>query len=129
MPLPESLEPDVTVSQLALDAAVHEQPAGADTATVPVPLADGNEREALPIVTVHAIPAWLTVKVLPAIEIVPERGFKLALAATVNPTLPGPFPDAEPVIVIQLAVVVAVHPQPAADVTVTVPLSPFASAA
>jgi hypothetical protein len=129
VPSPESLEPDVTLSQFALEAAVHEQPAGADTATVPVPLEDGNERELLPIVTTHAVPAWLTVKVLPPIAIVPERGVELGFATTVNATLPGPLPDAAPLIAIQFAVLVAVHAQPAAAVTVTLPLSPSASAA
>jgi hypothetical protein len=130
VPSPESLEPDVIFSHvLALEVAVHEQPAGADTATVPVPPEVVKERELLPIVTTHAVPAWLTVKVLPPIEIVPERGVELAFAATVNDTLPGPAPDAEPLIVIQFALLVAVHAQPAAAVTATLPLSPSAFAA
>jgi hypothetical protein len=58
VPSPESLAPEVTFSHVvALDVAVHEQPAGADTVTLPVPPADVNEREALPIVTTQAAPA------------------------------------------------------------------------
>jgi len=129
VPLPESLEPDVTLSQLVPDVAVHEHPAGADTATVPVPLADEKESEVLAIVTTHALPAWLTVKVLPLLEMVPERAVELAFGATVNATLPGPLPDAALVSVIHAALLVAVQPQPAAAVTVTLPLSPLASAA
>jgi hypothetical protein len=130
VPLPESLEPEVTLSQVPeLEVAVHEQPAGADTVTLPVPPVDVNVRELLSIVTTHGVPAWLMVKVLPPIEIVPERAVELGFAATVNDTLPGPSPDAEPVIVIQFALFVAVHVQPTAAVTVMVPLSPSASAA
>jgi hypothetical protein len=129
VPPPAPLEPDVTFSQLALDVAVHEQPPGADTVTVPVPLEDEKDFELLPIVTTHAWPAWLTVKVLPPLEIVPERGVELPFAATVKATLPGPVPDAALVSAIHDALLVAVHPQPAAAVTATLPLSPFASAA
>lgn len=71
----------------------------------------------------------MTVKFLPPIEIVPERGVELAFAATVNATVPGPFPEAVPLIVIQFALLVAVHAQPAAAVTPTLPLSPSAPAA
>jgi hypothetical protein len=71
----------------------------------------------------------LTVKLLPPIEIVPERGVELAFAATVNDTLPGPSPETAPLSVIQFALSVAVHAQPAVVLRVTVPLSPSAAAA
>jgi hypothetical protein len=43
VPLPVPLPPDVIVSQAALDAAVHAQPAVVVTATVLEPPATGNE--------------------------------------------------------------------------------------
>lgn len=66
---------------------------------------------------------WVTVNVDPAIVSVPERAPPV-LAATVYVTLPLPVPLAPPVIVIQLAPVVAVHVQPDCVVTVTGPPVP-----
>jgi hypothetical protein len=62
------------------------------------------------------------VNVCPAIVTVPVRDAVLGFAATSYDTVPFPFPLAPPVRVIQAALLVAVHVQPAPAVTVTVPL-------
>ena len=81
MPLPEA--PAVTVSQLvALLTAVQLQPVPAVTVTVPVVAADVGFNEVGEIVNVQGTPACVTVKVWPAIVIVPVRELVLALAAT-----------------------------------------------
>jgi hypothetical protein len=73
---------------------------------------------------VHDIAAWLTVKVSPAAVIVPERGDVDVLAATLNGTVPFPFPLVAPVSVIQLgAFDVAVHAHPLATLTPTLPVA------
>lgn len=69
-------------------------------------------------------PAWSTVKGWPAIVIVPVRAAP-ALAATVKSTVPLPLPLAPAVIVIHVSAVVAVHTQPVAVVTATVPVPPL----
>jgi hypothetical protein len=60
--------------------------------------------------------------------IVPMR-CPLVSAATVYPTVPLPLPEAPEAIVIHAALLTAVHPQPAAAVTGTVPAPPAAGAA
>ena len=81
MPLPEA--PAVTVSQLvALLTAVQLQPVPAVTVTVPVVAAEVGFNEVGEIVNVQGTPACVTVKVWPAIVIVPVRELVLALAAT-----------------------------------------------
>jgi hypothetical protein len=72
-PLPAPDAPAVTVSQLSLLTAVQAQPAGAVTVTVPVPPFDTTLCDVGEIVSVQVMPAWLTVKVLPAIVSVPVR--------------------------------------------------------
>jgi hypothetical protein len=57
---------------------------------------------------------------------VPVRDEVDVLAATVNPTLPLPLPDAPLVTVIHAALLVAVQAQPLVVVTATVELSPAA---
>ena len=61
--------------------------------------------------------AWTTVKVLPAIVTVPVRVVVAAFAATVSVTVPLPEPLAPLATLIQLALLTAVHAQPAAVVT------------
>src|SRR4051812_16303626 len=76
-----------------------------------------------------AAAAWLTVKVCPAIAIVPLRWLLPALAATVKPTVPLPLPLPPEVTVIQglPALLTAVQVQPLVVVTVTgLPAPPFA---
>lgn len=53
---------------------------------------------------------------------VPDRDALLGFAVTLYETVPLPLPLVPPVTVIQAALLVAVHAQPAAVVTVTVPL-------
>jgi hypothetical protein len=53
---------------------------------------------------------------------VPDRDALLGFAATLYETVPLPLPLLPPVTVTQAALLVAVHAQPAAAVTVTVPL-------
>ena len=66
-------------------------------------------------------------KVAPAIVSVPDRVLAAVLAATLNPTLPGPVPVAPLVTVIQAALLAAVHAQPAPALTVLLPLPPEAT--
>jgi len=56
-PSPEPLAPAVTVIQLALLTAVHEQPVSVVTPTVPVADDSGNERLGADSVNVHVAPA------------------------------------------------------------------------
>jgi hypothetical protein len=126
-PLPAPDAPAVTVSQLSLLTAVHAQPAGAVTATVPVPPLDTTLCEVGEIVSVQVIPACVTVKLLPAIVSVPERVDTPVFAAAVNDTEPLPDPDAPAVMVSQLSLLTAVHAQPDGAVTATVPVPPFAT--
>ena len=64
----------------------------------------------------------------PATVSTPERDCVFGFAATEYDTLPEPDPLAPVVIDIQETALVAVHAQPAADVTDTVPVSPVAAA-
>ena len=66
-----------------------------------------------------------TVKVCPPAVIVPVRGVVVEFAATLNVTVPLPEPFAPPVMVIQLALLVAVHVHPVDVVTVNEPLPPL----
>jgi hypothetical protein len=77
---------------------------------------------------VHAAAAWVTVKVWPATVMVPVRWVVAVLAATLKVTVPLPDPVAVPVTVSQLALLVAVHVQPAAAVTLTDPVLAVAGA-
>jgi hypothetical protein len=122
VPLPVPLR-GVQVSQLgALLVTIHRQPTPAVTETVPLAdpapgLAPVAEREKLP-----EPPAWVTVKVCPAIVSVPTRELQLVLAETLQVTEPLPTPPVG-VQFNQLGVLlhaVQLHPLPA--VTLTEPL-------
>ena len=82
MPLPDA--PAVTVSQLvALLTAVQLQPVPAVTVTVPVVAEDDVRFEEVgEIANVQGAPACVTVKVWPAMVIVPVRELVLVFAAT-----------------------------------------------
>jgi hypothetical protein len=67
------------------------------------------------------------VTVCPATLIVPLRPCALVFGATLKVTLPLPAPLAPAVSVIQGAWLAAVHSQPSAQLTVTLPLPPAAS--
>ena len=114
VPLPVPACPAVMVIQPALVDAVHAQVvADAVTAIDPVAAASPTFCEAGEIEKVHAgggTAAWVTVNVLPATSIVALRAAPV-FAATRYATDPFPAPDDPPLIVSQLAVVVAVHAQ------------------
>jgi hypothetical protein len=69
------------------------------------------------------MPAWLALKLLPAIVSVPERLAVPVLAEAASVTVPLPDPD-PPVTVIHGRLFVVDHVQPAGAVTVTLVLSP-----
>ncbi|MFN7919502.1 MAG: hypothetical protein U0Q16_05360 [Bryobacteraceae bacterium] len=123
-PLPLPLAPAVIVSHAALLDALHGQPPGAVTFTELVPPFGGSVAATALSEYVHPEP-WLTVKVCPPIERVPDREAP-AVAATLNATVPAPFPLAPPVTVIHEALLVADHPHPAAADTFTEPDPPVA---
>ena len=66
----------------------------------------------------HGAASCVTVNVWPPAVIVPVRDVVAEFAATVNVTVPLPDPLAPPVIVIQVALLAAVHAQPLPLVTV-----------
>ena len=81
MPLPDT--PAVTVSHASLLTAVQLQPVPAVTVTEPVVATDVLRFDEVgAMVKVHGAPAWVTVKVCPAIVRVPVREEVLVLAAT-----------------------------------------------
>jgi hypothetical protein len=125
VPLPDPDAPDVMVSQpVLLLAAVHAQPAGALTDTVPVPPPEAILCEVGEIVSVQVMPACVTVNVLPAIVSVPVRVDVEVFALTLKLVVPFAVPDAPPVTVIHDALLTAVHAQPVPAVTVALPVPP-----
>jgi hypothetical protein len=81
VPLPDPLDPEVTVIHAALLAADQPQPAAVATATLPLPPLDVNDWLVGDMPKVHAL-ACVTVNVCPAMAIVPVRPPPV-LAATV----------------------------------------------
>ncbi len=123
VPLPLPLAPDVIVSQASLLVAVQLQPAAVVTLLLPEPapapgVSDVGETEK---VQGGGAPAWVTVTVWPAMVSVPVRGDVDVFAAMENATAPFPLPPVPDVMVIQEALLVAVHVQPASVVTVLLP--------
>jgi hypothetical protein len=112
------------VIQLALLVALHPQPVGAVTATIPLPAAAVRLVEVGEIAGVQGVPAWVTLKFTPAIVSVPVRLVVAALAATVNVVVPGPVPAAPEVRVIHAALLTADHTQPVPTLTVVLPVPP-----
>ncbi len=113
--VPDPLPPDTTVIHVSPLDADHAQPAPAVTVTVRVP----PLRSTVWVrgVTSNEQPGdWVTVTICPAMVSVPVRVGPF-VAAIVNPTVPGPAPDAVAT-VIQLTALDAVHGQPAPAVTV-----------
>ena len=82
VPDPEPLAPAVIVSQLSLLVAVQEHPMPAVTPTLPLLAMEVTDVLEAEIEYVQGAAAWLTVKVWPAIVIVPVRDVVLVLAAT-----------------------------------------------
>jgi hypothetical protein len=127
VPLPEPLDPAVTVTHPALLAAVHEQPAAAVTATLPEPPAATKPWDAGERLNVQLAAACVTLNVCPATVSVAERAEVVVFAAAANVTVPLPLPVAPAEIVTQPALLAAVHAQPAVVVTSTVPDPPAAA--
>ncbi len=121
-PLPDPVAPPVMVIHDALLDAVQPQPVAAVTLLLPLPAAAVNDWLVGEIDGEHEAAACVTVNVAPAIVNVPVRLEAAVLAATLNATVPSPDPDAPPVTVIQAALLVAVHAQPVAAVTVLLPV-------
>ena len=92
-----------------------------------MPPAAGTLADVGDSVGAHAAPACVTETVDPAIVSVPVRLVVPVFAATANATVPEPDPDAPDVIVIHDALLIAVHAQPAATVTVLLPVPPEAA--
>ena len=141
LPFPLPFAPAVTVIHESLLLAVHVHPLDVDTVIAPAP--PGRPIFVVPGEIEYeqfcgggggggggggaAAAAWLTVKVRVAIVSVPVRAVPV-LAATVKPTDPLPVPVAPDVIVIQDALLFAVHRHALVVVTATgVPVPPAAA--
>jgi hypothetical protein len=127
VPDPLPLAPDATVIHDALLVALHAQPAPAVTETVPLPPEAGTVCVSGDNANVQPWPCT-TVTVCPPTAIVPDRVGPV-VAATANVTVPAPLPLAPAVMVIHGALLVAVHPHPAAALTLIVRVPPLASTA
>ena len=119
MPVP--VAPALIVIHATLLVALHAQPLPAVTVTVPLPPADVGLADGGEMVGAQGAAAWFTVKVLPTIVSVPVREVVVVFAATSYVTEPLPVPVAPALIVIHATLLVALHAQPVAAVTVTVP--------
>jgi hypothetical protein len=117
----------VTVIHDTGEDDVQAHPGCVVTVTVPVPPAAGIVPATRVTANVHDAPACVTVNVLPAMVSVPVRDADPVFGATVYVTEPLPLPAAPALIVIHVAALVAVHPQPDAAVTPTVPVTPAAT--
>ncbi|KJU82467.1 hypothetical protein MBAV_005341 [Candidatus Magnetobacterium bavaricum] len=116
---------DVIVIQLALLVAVHAQSLVVVIFTLPLPPDDWNCLLVGDRAKVHDTAAsCVTVKVCPAIVIVPERWVVAVFCETLYATDPLPLPELPEVIVIQAALLEAVHVQPVLAVTATLSLPP-----
>src|SRR5687767_1313512 len=113
--------------------AVHVQPDLAITETVPVPALLLNDWLSGKTEKIQPAPAWVTVKVFPAMVTVAVRGSKEGLGATTKLSVPVP-PDEPPgstteVRLIQRALVWGVAPHGPVIVTARLPLPPLCSKA
>jgi hypothetical protein len=109
--LPLDVDPDVTVSQLALLTAFQGQPLAAVTAILPVAAA------VLRLVFGGVIPStehedWVIAVVSPPIVIVADRGAASELGETETLTEPFPLPLAPAVMLAQALSVLAVQEHP-----------------
>jgi hypothetical protein len=129
VPLPDPLAPPVTTIQVALLEADHAHPLVVVTVNEPLPPLAGTVWDTGEIEYAHGAgaAACVTVKVCPATVIVPVRSVVVELAATLNVMVPLPDPLAVPVIVIQAALLVAVHAHPAKVAIVNDPEAPAAA--
>jgi hypothetical protein len=123
LPFPVPLVPESTVIQPALLPAVQEHPGPADTATVLLPALSDKVTLVGLIEYEQTRAACVTVNVWPAMVMVPVRALP-TFATTLNPTEPLPVPLAPAVTMIQFALLLAVHVQPAPADTATFPVPP-----
>jgi hypothetical protein len=121
LPLPLPDPPLVIVIHDTGDEAVQPQPLPALTLTLPVPPSAGTVWLFDPIEYVHGTADCVIVAVFPPTAIEPFRT-PPPFAVTANDTVPLPDPDAPEAIVIHGVFELAVHAQPAAAVTVMVPV-------
>ena len=127
--LPFPLPPDPEVNEIhdAVLLAVHAHPLCAETTMEPVPPnAEKDAPDGL-MSQLHGSGAgadWFTVKVRPAIVIVPVRVPPVLFAAAEKPTDPLPVPVAPDVTVSHALLLTAVHVQVAVAVTFTWPDPP-----
>ena len=128
MPLPVPLLPLVIVIHPALLEAVQAQPLLlAVTAVVADAPPATTVCDAGDAVKLQTKPSCVTANVCPATVSEPDRGPTDVFAATVNPTVPLFVPLLPLVIVIQLALLVAVHAQPLDVVTAVEDEAPAAT--
>jgi hypothetical protein len=130
-PLPVPDDPPVIVNHGTLAPAVHpHEPADAVTVTEPGPPVSPTVWAvgAIEIVQGAGAAACVMLNVRPAATIDPVRGVVAVFAATVNATVPLPVPELPVPMLIQAAVVVAVHAQLFAEAVTAIdpgpPLSP-----
>jgi hypothetical protein len=126
LPVPVPDPPEPTLSQAALLVVLQVQVLPAVTATATDSPAAGEVRVVGEIAYVHAVPAWVTLNVWPAMVIVPVRCAVLVFAATMTPTVPLPVPVAPEPIVNQAALLVLLHAHVLPAVTPTATGSPAA---
>ena len=101
VPFPVPALPELIEIQSLFEMVVQAQPVCVLMPMVPVPPAAVKLLEPGVIEKVQLLPpAWVTVKVSPAIFIVPVLDVDPVLAATVKPTVPLPLPVAPEVILI-----------------------------
>jgi hypothetical protein len=112
--------------KLALLVTVHVHALVVVTAVLPVPPEAATFCEVGDKVKPQ-VPACDTVKVWPAIVSVPVRAVVEVFAAMLKLTLPLPDPLVPDVKVIQLALLVALHPHPAPAVMFVLPVPPAAA--
>jgi hypothetical protein len=126
VPLPEPVPPLVIDSHDEFSDAVHVQPVPAVTVTVPLPPA-ATMFDPADKAIVHDTPNCVTVTVCVPTVTVALRDDVDVLAVAVTVTVPLPEPLAPLAIESHVAFSDAVHAQPVAVVTVTVPLPPAAT--
>jgi hypothetical protein len=124
VPLPLPLAPAVIVIQASLGVAVHAHPATVVTFTLPVPPL-AVKLWVVGVMVNEQPELWVTVNAWPATVIVPVLCGPV-LAATEKFAAPLPEPLAPELIVIQASLLAAVHAQPVAVVTLTLPVPPEA---
>jgi hypothetical protein len=122
VPSPVPLPPDVIEIHVADAEAFHVHPFNVSTLTVPLVAPAGTDVLTGERLKVHVCPACVTVKVWPAIVMVPLRVDVPGLAATEYATCPFPLPFAPLVTVTHDVLLLAVHAQPLAAVTATFPV-------